>query len=232
MQNQAINIGIAFYGTKAREVGNLHVGAATDDNAGTNDAATDFTTYIHPTSRRNVREGLCRLGKDWTYYAGHHWFYDTKALDDNSTPGASRGDLLDADQADGHQFYDERESWYNGMRPNGFPQERHGGKGTESVCHFCCDPAVEGQWCNRRSLDGVAQTVTGFAFSAGTGKWRTSTNSLAAPRADNEALKYSESPAMSSWLTTSPWLSKMRYHGQWRNPETQVSQNFATAGGR
>lgn len=64
-QNQAINMGITFYGdtTTDHEIGNIQGG-------------TDFHTYIHPTSRRNVREGLCRLGKDWTYYSGKLWHYD------------------------------------------------------------------------------------------------------------------------------------------------------------
>jgi len=217
-QNNPITIGVPFYGGDATVIGGA--------------------TGAHlPTSRRNVREGLCRLGKDWTYYSGHHWFYDNETDNTNANPGASRGDLLDADQVDGHQFYDERESWYNGMRPNGFPQERHGGKGSESVCHFCCDPAVEGQWCNRKALDGVVHTDANnadFKYSTGAGAWRTAVTSdlSTAVRADNEALQYANTPAMSSWLTSSPWLSTMRYHGQWRNPETQVSQNFAGAGGR
>merc|ERR1711935_1131821 len=195
-QNNPITIGVPFYGADTT-VGACHL----------------------PTSRRNVREGLCRLGKDWTYYSGHHWFYDNAADTAAANPGASRLDLLDADQVDGHQFYDERESWYNGMRPNGFPQERHGAKGSESVCHFCCDPAVEGQWCNRKALDGVVHTDpnnSDFKYSTGAGAWRTAVTSdlSTAVRADNEALQYANTPAMSSWLTSSPWLSTMRYHGQ------------------
>ena len=63
-QNQALNMGVAFYGDDDQaEIGNIQGG-------------TDFSTYIHPTSRRNVREGLCRLGKDWTYYSGKLWHYD------------------------------------------------------------------------------------------------------------------------------------------------------------
>ena len=67
-QNQALNMGIAFYGDDATaEIGNIQGG-------------TDFQTYIHPTSRRNVREGLCRLGKDWTYYSGKLWHYDNQGV--------------------------------------------------------------------------------------------------------------------------------------------------------
>ena len=47
---------------------------------------------------------------------------------------------------------------YNGMRPNGFPENHyHGGKGTESVCHFCCNPtSSDGMFCNRHMLDYTA----------------------------------------------------------------------------
>ena len=99
-QNNPITIGVAFYGA--------------DATVGTQGS------QALPTSRRNVREGLCRLGKDWTYYSGHHWFYSTHTLPNTAASDiatgqpVSRKDLLDADQADGHQFYDERESWYNG----------------------------------------------------------------------------------------------------------------------
>merc|ERR1712149_164662 len=127
-QNNAINIGVAFYGSSGATVG---------------------STYL-PTSRRNAREGLCRVGKDWTYYSGHKRIYDGDADDAASTGSITLANQRTAERANGHQFYHERESWYNGMRPNGFKQEFHGGKGTESVCHFCCNPATtDGNFCNR-----------------------------------------------------------------------------------
>jgi len=331
MQNQAINIGIAFYGTESREVGNLHVAAA----AGTNNSATDFTTYIHPTSRRNVREGLCRLGKDWTYYAGKLWHYDDggqyhASIDKQSdgtactpvgTPGADhfvpdmndrdkeanclytintidrvnsvpihhvtnnlspmdaatanssdgeatavfgrngsipstllwgRG-IYDASDAHGHQFWHERESWYNGMRPNGFPdQHYHGGKGTESVCHFCCNPASsDGMFCNRRLLDntsaeplqgGTSGAFYGVQFADGSGNWFKLDPSQAwdgtnadqrslfvdpdLVRADDPDLNILHTPMANSYNTNAAWLSEHRFHGMFRNPETQVSQDF------
>ena len=70
------------------------------------------------------------------------------------------------------------------MRPNGFPENHyHGGKGTESVCHFCCNPtSSDGMFCNRKLLDGTenfnqfAQSANGanqygFQFSDGNGFW-------------------------------------------------------------
>ena len=341
MQNQAINIGIAFYGDQSREIGNLHTGATSGD----------FQTYIHPTSRRNVREGLCRLGKDWTYYSGKLWHYDTggkfhntdytslagtakchntanTTIEDagagdcfykidtidkvnqtpiNETPeganttGSSPMDsaaaaagaeadavfgrtslnaaspllwgrgIYDAHDIHGHQFWHERESWYNGMRPNGFPdQHYHGGKGTESVCHFCCNPASsDGMFCNRRLLDNTRSasgvgtpTVTaansnlGVTFSDGSGQWykadayqtdrdgnvtsnynkwsdnaseaddRNSFIDVDLVRADDPNLDILDTPMANSYNTEAAWLAEHRFHGMFRNPETQVSQEY------
>lgn len=68
------------------------------------------------------------------------------------------------------------------MRPNGFPDNHyHGGKGTESVCHFCCNPtSSDGMFCNRKMLDGsttnqyaldASGKQMGLQFSDGTGFW-------------------------------------------------------------
>ena len=342
MQNQAINIGVAFYGDEAREIGNLHTGTTSGD----------FQTYIHPTSRRNVREGLCRLGKDWTYYSGKLWHYDTGGKFHNNDPtslaggsrchaGGSPGGAIgsncyyqintidkvnsvpisdiaesgttstgsspmdsaealagaeadavfgrqstniaspllwgrgiyDAHDIHGHSFWHERESWYNGMRPNGFPdQHYHGGKGTESVCHFCCNPASsDGMFCNRRLLDntrdagGVGTPIAtngtnshmGVTFTNGVGQWfksdshQTDEAGTAADgnynlwndvttlsddrnsyidtdlvRADDPNLNILHTPMANSYNTEAAWLAEHRFHGMFRNPETQVSQEF------
>ena len=344
MQNQAINIGVAFYGDEAREIGNLHTGTTSGD----------FQTYIHPTSRRNVREGLCRLGKDWTYYSGKLWHYDfggkyrssdmtefggsascssdlagcyytidtiekvnsvpiiedvqlnddaaavhdnamfgnptddvstvynaaggalseatavfgrndagttnnpTDLTDDRTSPLLWGRGIYDAHDAHGHQFWHERESWYNGMRPNGFPdQHYHGGKGTESVCHFCCNPASsDGMFCNRRLLDSTTSAIAqhdsasnptlGVQFSNGAGNWYradanynaidTSTpansderNRFIDPdfvRADDPNLNIMDTPMANSYNTSAAWLAEHRFHGMFRNPETQVSQEY------
>jgi hypothetical protein len=265
-----------------------------------------------------VREGLCRLGKDWTYYSGKLWHYDdggkyhtnsdgdhgeagSISLDtiepvnadpigfvtvaDHMNPydsaaynaaneveevfgftGSGPSDMLwgrgiyDASDLHGHQFWHERESWYNGMRPNGFPdQHYHGGKGTESVCHFCCNPATsDGMFCNRRLLDNAGSATSpiytygtnstknslGMLFSNGAGQWMLyddnsdiyvtagasdERNRFVDPdlrRADDPNLKIKESPMVNSYDTEAKWLSEHRYHGMFRNPETQVSQEF------
>ena len=57
------------------------------------------------------------------------WEYDlNKSEPDAVTTIADPKTVLTAERNDAHQFYDERESWYNGMRPNGFPRHHHGGK--------------------------------------------------------------------------------------------------------
>jgi len=301
MQNQAINIGIAFYGRGDKEIGNLHT-------SGTGDTDQDFRTYIPPTSRRNVKEGLCRLGKDWTYYSGKLWHYDdagayagtddhydntstsTRDADkaihtllevnqyaiDSASPrdgnayaagreaeevfanGSDNNNLwgrgiYDASDLHGHQFWHERESWYNGMRPNGFPEQHyHGGKGTESVCHFCCNPATsDGMFCNRRLLDATNNTG-GFAFGAtanlnalgmqfadGTGNWllidpdhdtdsdqRNRFVDRDLRRADDPDLNIKVTPMANSYNTEAAWLSEHRFHGMFRNPDTQIAQEY------
>jgi len=159
--------------------------------------------------------------------------------------------IYDAHDTHGHQFWHERESWYNGMRPNGFPDNHyHGGKGTESVCHFCCNPtSSDGMFCNRKMLDGsttnqyaldASGKQMGLQFSDGTGFWfnvdsNPGTDGADARnafldeefvRADNPNLKLMESPMANSYNTGAAWLSKHRYHGMFRNPNTQVSQDF------
>lgn len=278
--NQALNIGVSFYGpgtgsSDETEIGSI--GAATNNQ--------DFTTYFHPTSRRNVREGLCRIGKDWTYYSGKYWIYDNSDIDDNDdithviattssdTAPASQttsGDpttaemgitnaddnnlwgrgIYDAHDAHGHQFWHERESWYNGMRPNGFKQHLHGGKGTESVCHFCCNPASsDGHFCNRNLLDkrdhthaygdGSPNARAGIIFSsAAVGDWFKVPGAASAGnhfahsglvRADDPNLEYRHTPLAGSYDPSSAWLSEHRFHGMFRNPETQVSQEYLPA---
>merc|ERR1711990_136081 len=291
-----------------------------DHEIGNIQGGTDFHTYIHPTSRRNVREGLCRLGKDWTYYSGKLWHYDHQGIKGsgagscadptdkcrvntielvNSAPiitgsatATAEGDTLydsvadrsaeadavyrqatgpeistllwgrgiyDAHDTHGHQFWHERESWYNGMRPNGFPENHyHGGKGTESVCHFCCNPtSSDGMFCNRHMLDYTTAAVTatngsesyGLEFANGTrytaspynghlewlkydsnnGDALDSRNSFVDPeyaRADDPNLKILKSPMANSYNTEAAWLSKHRYHGMFRNPNSQVTQDF------
>ena len=45
-------------------------------------------------------------------------------------------------------------------------------------------------------------------------------------RADDPNLKILNTPMANSYNTGAKWLSEHRYHGMFRNPETQVSQEF------
>merc|ERR1739848_101551 len=96
--------------------------------------------------------------------------------------------IYDASDLHGHQFWHERESWYNGMRPNGFPdQHYHGGKGTDQRSRFVDRDLV---------------------------------------RADNPNLNINHTPMAGSYNTNSGWLAEHRYHGMFRNPDTQISQTY------
>jgi len=267
MQNLPITIGIQFMGSHSSTAN-----TANDAIWGANQAL--------PTSRRNAREGLCRLGRDWTYYSGHMWNYDdtpTAATADFTTEETALDTLnaitattLTADElqtlktqniADGHSFWFNRESWYDGMRPNGFPDiHYHSGKGTESVCHFCCNPASDDGWfCNRRLLDAATganhvNTDANLVYADGAGSWMprsvdeaggTINNQFASQnyrRADNNELRTGTTPALGGFLVTNNWQGQRysdvategttaqyrsnRYHGTFRNPETQVYQNI------
>jgi len=226
-QNNPINIGVPFFGDVDTQIG-LEQGGA----------GLLLRSDYMPTSLRNAREGLCRLGRYWTYYSGQMWEYDLGKNEPDATTGiADPKAVLTAERNDAHQFYDERESWYNGMRPNGFPRHHHGGKGTESVCHFCCNPASsDGFYCNRRLMDEnstAGNDGQGKNF-AGDGEWHmvtgANTGSLTpdyARRGDDETLAYRQTPMRGSWDHNANWLRDFRFHGMWRNPETQVHQNFA-----
>ena len=122
---------------------------------------------------------------------------------------------------------------FSGMRPNGFPIHFHGGKGTESVCHFCCNPAsADGPYCNRRLLDkqshdaGLASSINQI-YADGNGVWADINGGLTQSlRADNDGLAVNNSPARGGWNTDANWLKDSRFHGMWRNPETQVLHNL------
>lgn len=69
---------------------------------------------------------------------------------------------------------------------------------------------------------------------AGDGEWHmvtgANTGSLTpdyARRGDDETLAYRQTPMRGSWDHNANWLRDFRFHGMWRNPETQVHQNFA-----
>lgn len=140
-----------------------------------------------------AREGSCRLGKDWQDYAyGSH-------SSDNYRNG----------------------NWQNinSDRRYGAPANHyHFGKGTESYCHFCCDPLIEFAatggntsptspydypGCNFNHVNS-ATDITASGNVDGTG---TLTGNAFLERHHNW-----ESPV---------WYHDEQYHGTFRNPHTQ-----------
>ena len=148
--------------------------------------AVPIATYPAAKYPGLAREGLCRLGKDWLDYAnGEH----------------------------------ASDNWRS--QTDGFPDRRYGavehhynyGKGTESVCHYCCDPLLERtssgvyafNGCNYDAILTSVNTIsTGGTNVDGGG---TLTNNVFI----NRQQKW-DSPV---------WYNGGQYHGMFRNPHTQ-----------
>ena len=132
-----------------------------------------------------AREGLCRLGKDWLDYAsGQH--------DSNKWSQISDG------------FTDPR---YGAVE-----HHYNFGKGTESVCHYCCDPLLERtgsapytyNGCNYNAIGTDLTTISASNNVDGGG---TLSNNVFI----NRQQKW-DSPV---------WYNGDQYHGMFRNPHTQ-----------
>lgn len=140
-----------------------------------------------------AREGSCRLGKDWVDYM--NGMTDT----DNWRMDSWQSGISDVDRR-----YGAVENHY------------HFGKGTESVCHYCCDPLLEFSagdsdpttpydymGCNFNAVSGGASDIT------------TSGNVDTGDLAGNAFLVRQH-----NWLSP-VWYNSAQYHGTFRNPHTQ-----------
>jgi hypothetical protein len=144
-----------------------------------------------------TREGMCRLGKDWTDYAS----------------GKHSGDNW------------REENWRHDVkidrRFGAVEHHYHYGKGTESVCHYCCDPYLEFAdadsnsntpydylGCNYNAVYSAVSEVKNMA-KIGTGNVDTGdiSNNLFIVRQQTW-----EAPV---------WYDHRQYHGMFRNPHTQ-----------
>lgn len=145
-----------------------------------------------------AREGMCRLGLEWFDYArgnghDHQW---------NSY------------QPDGNRFKDQENTH---DRRYGYTQNHHHmGKGTESVCHYCCDPYIERAadfyGCN---YDAVAAS---FVFVPGS----MATTDKVDGSTGNEAATNTNLFRVRSTNYDSPvWSDVRQYHGPFRNPHSQ-----------
>jgi len=169
---------------------------------GTVNAADD--AVVPAGSQTEVRSGLCRHHYAWQDHAsGTHVVNDEwrkfSWMNDASQPG--NGKL-------------ETEGW--GDRRFG-ATERHfqRGKGTESVCHYCCDPYLEynAEGCNKV----VATTYVGAVDRV----------DVAAETADeaNPFMLRSSKKGSVDWAGAS---GKPQYHGAFRNPHTQREKEVLT----
>lgn len=132
-----------------------------------------------------AREGLCRLGLDWLDYAsGQHNLNKWSQVSDGFT----------------NPRYGAGEHHYNF------------GKGTESVCHYCCDPLLERTGTtpysyNGCNYDAIGTDLTTISASNNVDGGGTLSN--------NAFIKRQQ-----QW-DTPIWYHAGQYHGMFRNPHTQ-----------
>merc|ERR1739848_725751 len=146
-----------------------------------------------------TREGMCRLGKDWQDYAsGHH-------------------------SADNWRNKNWREGVNIDRRYGAVEHHYHYGKGTESVCHYCCDPYLEFAdadsnpktpydylGCNYNAVYSINADGAKITDKIGTGNVDSTgniSNNLFIVR-------------QQTWETP-VWYDHRQYHGMFRNPHTQ-----------
>jgi len=147
-----------------------------------------------------TREGMCRLGQDWRDYASGNHNMDNWRMDNWRNTGTFGG------------VTDRR---YGAVR-----NHYHFGKGTESVCHHCCDPLLE-----FAGTDGNPMTpydYMGCNFNAIASEANISSGGTvdgAGNVDNNEFLRRSH-----IW-DTPVWYDSRQYHGIFRNPHTQYPHN-------
>jgi hypothetical protein len=166
-------------------------------------------TYVPVGSQTEVRSGLCRHHSAWIDHAsGTHVVNDEwrkySWMGDTSQPGNGKT---------------ETQGW--GDRRFG-ATERHfqRGKGTESVCHHCCDPYLE---YNANGCNNVAATA--MAVTAGT---KITRFDAVAHATDDEANMFLKRPADKTSLDWTSASGKPQYHGAFRNPHTQREKEALT----
>lgn len=156
--------------------------------------------YVPAASQTEVRSGLCRHHRAWQDYASGIM---TGEMDDEwrrfswMGENSQSGNGKNAQNGWGDRRFGATENW------------QHRGKGTESVCHFCCDPYLE---FNSNGCNHVAAT----AFKNAVG------SSGVLNGAAVEANIYLAQPSNSNSFA---WSGPNQYHGAFRNPHTQVAKS-------
>jgi len=152
-----------------------------------------------------AREGLCRLGDDWNEYAvgGTNAATDTWRKHEWRNSPTNSNPLHDTDRR------------YGAVRPY-----HHYGKGTESVCHYCCDALLEYDLtgntpCNYYAITGVDANLGAFSATVNTVDTADSGNIDS-----NIFLKRQE------YWNNPTWYHADQYHGMFRNPHTQYKRTY------
>jgi hypothetical protein len=147
-----------------------------------------------------AREGMCRLGQDWRDYAsGNH-------------------------DSDNWRMGNWRETPFMGVWDRRYGAVRnhyHYGKGTESVCHHCCDPLLE-----FGNTDGDAVTTPYDYMGCNFNAIMTSADISSGGTVDGMGNVDDNAFLQRSHVWDTPvWYNNMQYHGMFRNPHTQYPRN-------
>lgn len=139
-----------------------------------------------------AREGLCRLGKDWLDYAsGQHALNKWSQISDG----------------------------FNDPRYGAGEHHYNFGKGTESVCHYCCDPLLERTGSTPYSYNGCNYDAIG----TDTTTISSATAALQNVDGDGDISGNVFINRQQQW-DTPIWYNAQQYHGMFRNPHTQYER--------
>ncbi|CAG5109907.1 Oidioi.mRNA.OKI2018_I69.chr2.g4376.t1.cds [Oikopleura dioica] len=159
--------------------------------------------YVPAGSQTEVRSGLCRHYRAWQDYA-------------SGIPSGSISDSwrrfswMEEDTQSGNGK--SSQNGWGDRRFGSIERWQHRGKGTESVCYYCCDPYLD---YNAKGCNHVAAT----AFKSAVGSSGLLNGS---PVEGNIFL------AQPSNSKSSVWSGPSQYHGAFRNPHTQVAKESLT----
>jgi len=146
-----------------------------------------------------VREGSCRLGKDWLDYAsGVHDSDNWRLLNWRSINIDRRFGAVE------HHY--------------------HYGKGTESNCHYCCDPLLE--FSDADSNPATPYDYFGCNYNAVAAGQLTISSGGTVDGAGNVAANVFINRHQ-DW-TVPVWYDNRQYHGMFRNPHTQFPRKTMT----
>jgi len=148
-----------------------------------------------------AREGLCRLGEDWLEYASGEY-------------GAANSNWR---MGNWQAFNSDR-------RYGATKNHHHYGKGTESVCHFCCDPLIE-----FAATGGNVDPFSPYDYNGCNANAFVDSSSISTGGSVDSAGNVASNLFLNRahvW-DTPVWNNQMQYHGMFRNPHTQFPRKVA-----